>query len=59
VIVLVAYAIAPPVVGYLSDTLQVRFGDAGLGYAMLLGVPMIVLSSIQYFRAANGIAPVR
>ncbi|CAN7628747.1 MFS transporter [Phenylobacterium sp. LjRoot219] len=53
IVMLLVHGLAPPLVGGLSDALQPRLGDGGLGVAMLIIVPATLLSAIQYLRTAK------
>jgi MFS family permease len=53
VVVLVVQGVMPPLVGALSDWLQPQFGAQSLGYGMLVVVPAILLSALQYTRVAT------
>lgn len=56
VVVLVVHGAVPPLVGAVSDWLQPRYGTQSLGYGMLIAVPAILFSAVQYFRVAALIA---
>jgi MFS family permease len=52
-VLICAQGIAPPVVGAISDALTPRLGAEGLGLAMLLILPAILLSALAYVAAGR------